>query len=214
MVSGYLKMNIDDTRVIDDFEKEVARYAGSKYGVSVSSGSNAIFLSLQYLKYIGKLKDGDEVIIPRRTYISVAMSLINSGLKIKFKNKVWSGAYELEPTGIYDSAVRFTKDMYIPDSLYCLSFQYRKHLSIGRGGMILTDSKYNYDKLKQFRRDGRHEGISQHEDVYQVPGWNMYMLPEQAARGLTLMTLLPEVNEDIGGSKDYPDICLQIRRYL
>ena len=42
---------------------------------------------------------------------------------------------------IVDSATRFTKNMYINKTLTCLSFHHRKHLPIGRGGMILTDSK-------------------------------------------------------------------------
>ena len=37
-------------------------------------------------------------------------------------------------------------------------------------------------------------------------GWNMYMTPEQAARGLTLMVSLPEHNRDIACWFDYPDL--------
>ena len=202
-------MKINDSLIINDFEQAVSKYAGSKYGVAISSGTNAIFLSLMLLKEKGELKDGDIIKIPNRTYMSVPMSVLNAGLKIKLVDKKWSGAYRLKPTNIYDSAVRFTKNMYVDDSLYCLSFQYRKALPIGRGGMVLTDSRENYELLKKMRFNGRTDGISQSDDIYTIKGWNMYMMPEQAARGLTLMSILPEKNNDIAGYKNYPDLSRQ-----
>jgi hypothetical protein len=138
--------------------------------------------------------------------MSVPMSILNTGSKIKFRDEKWSGSYRLEPTNVWDSAVRFTKDMYVKDSLYVLSFQYRKGIPMGRGGMILTDSKKYYDLLKKLRFNGRTDGISQVDDIYNIKGWNMYMTPEQAARGLTLMSVLPDKNKDTAGYQDYPDI--------
>ena len=49
------------------------------------------------------------------------------------------------------------KNMYIPDTLMCLSFHGRKCLAIGRGGAILTDNLETYNWLKCARFDGRHE---------------------------------------------------------
>lgn len=211
-------VKVDDMKVVRQFEEEVAKYAGAKYGVAVSCQSNAIFLCLQLLKMQKVLNAGDTIIIPKQTYVSVPMSIISSGLKVKFEDKHWSGAYELlldskdfkHYLHIYDSAVRFTKDMYVKDSLYCVSFQYKKALPIGRGGMILTDSKEDADILRLMRFDGRTVGKTQAEDKYTIGGYNMYMLPEQAARGLTLMTLLPEHNKDIGSWQDYPDLSKQM----
>ena len=196
-------VRVNDSQIIDLFEKEVAKYAGAKYGIATSSQTNAVFLCLQLLKIKDKLPK--TIGIPNRTYMSIPMTIINIGCKIKFEDLKWSGAYNLKGTNIYDSAVRFTKDMYVKDSLYCVSFQYRKALPIGRGGMILTDNKKDYDILKKLRFNGKTDGVSNEDDEY-IQGWNMYFTPEQAARGLTLMVNLPEKNKDISNWQDYPDL--------
>ena len=58
------KLN-DPWDIVELFEKKIAKYTGSKYAVAVDCCSNAIFLSLKYLKRKKKL------IIPENTYISV-----------------------------------------------------------------------------------------------------------------------------------------------
>ena len=201
-----------DTDIIEEFEKQIAKYAGAKYGASISSQTNAIFLCLQYLKYIGELHVDDNIYIPSRTYISIPCTIKNCGLKVRFDDIKWSGVYQLSPTRIYDSAVRFTEDMYsgvLNNALYCISFQYRKALPIGRGGMILTDDRDAWVWLKQARFNGRHDGISQWDDNLDFAGWNMYMTPEDAARGMTLFSIIDKENEDIAGYKDYPDVSKQ-----
>ena len=41
------------------------------------------------------------------------------------------------------------ENSYIPGTFMCLSFQFQKHLSLGRGGMILLDDKEAYNKLSK-----------------------------------------------------------------
>ena len=185
---------MDDVEIISEFEETVAEYAGAKYGVAISSCTNAIFLSLLYLKSIHKIKDGDVVLIPSKTYLSVPMSIINAGLKVEFENRRWSGMYQLVNTNVYDSAGRFSNGMYVKDSLQCLSFQYRKHIPIGRGGMILTDDEKAANWLKQARHDGKHDGVSKWDDVFEMVGWDMYMTPADALLGLTLFDRLEDKN--------------------
>ena len=59
----------DPRDAVDIFEKEVAAFAGSKYGVAVDCCSHGLFLSLKYLKATGT------VTIPSRTYVSVPMQI-------------------------------------------------------------------------------------------------------------------------------------------
>ena len=87
----------------------------------------------------------------------------------------------------------------------CLSFHIKKHLKIGKGGMILTDDE---EAAKWFRK-GRYEGrgeVMYHEDNISINGWNAYMSPEQAARGLMLMQNYPEHMEDISEEPFYRDL--------
>ena len=193
----------DDPRdIVDLFEQKLAQYAGSKYAVTVDCDSNALFLSLKYRKAAGFATT------PIRTYISVPMQIIHAGLQPLFRNEKWSGCYELQPWNIYDSAARFTRGMYVgDDALQVLSFQIKKRLPIGKGGAILTDSIEAYNWLKLASYDGRDlkTPYDSDEHVKQI-GWHYYMTPEDAARGIILMDMLPADNEDSMSWENYPDL--------
>jgi len=60
------------------------------------------------------------------------------------------------------------------------------------------------------RYEGRHNDIPYTEDEFGLIGYNMYMTPEDAARGLILMKHTPRVNEDSGGSFDNRDLSKQM----
>lgn len=193
-------------KIVREFESRVAEYSGAKYGVAVESGTAAIFLSLMLVKSRGSV---GEVTIPRYTYPSVPCSIIHAGGKVVFSDTPWSGVYKLEPHPVYDSALRFKMGMYVPQSLYCLSFHAKKHLAIGRGGMILTDDEDSYKWLKKARFDGRGE-CDLNKDNFSMLGWNMYMTPDQAARGLMAFSILSNSGvspEDLPVDKQgYPDL--------
>ena len=177
--------------IVNIFEKAVASYAGAKYAVAVDSCTSALFLSLMYCKVRGK-----RVTIPRRTYISVPCSIIHAGGKPVLRDIDWGGVYKLDPFPIIDGALRFTKDMYVPGTLHCLSFHVKKHLKIGKGGMVLTNDKRAYEWLKLARYNGR-EGREYNSERFKLVGWNCYMTPEDACRGLKLFDVIPAVNKDI-----------------
>lgn len=187
MIRGYERND-----VIRQFEKAIAKHCGSKYGVAVESCTAALFLCCLYLKV-------KKVQLPKKTYFSVPFSVIHAGGKVEFKDMGWIGDYQLKPYPIIDSAMRFKKNMYQKGFLHCLSFHYAKHIPIGRGGMILTDSKKAAEWFMVKRNDGRRE-IPKEKDNVWMPGWNMYMTPEQAARGLSLFYWR------IFGKKDLPDL--------
>lgn len=200
----------DDPRdIVDIFEKKVAKWAGAKYAIATDCCTNAIFLCLQYYKFMHWWEDDfpPTITIPRRTYISVPMQIIHSGLRIAYDDREWSGCYQLLPTNIWDSAVRWTKDMYITNSLMCLSFQIKKKVPIGRGGMILTDSRVAYEWLKLASYDGRDLSTPYTTTGhFKMIGWHMYMSPEDAARGIWLMDQISDVNDDWGADTNYIDV--------
>lgn len=195
----------DDPRdIIGIFEEKLAKYAGSKYAVVVDCDSNALFLSLKYRNATG------EISIPKRTYVSVPMQIIHAGCTPILRDDEWSGLYELNPLDIYDSAVRFTENMYVGgNALQVLSFQIKKRVPIGRGGAILTDDAEAYRWLKLSTYDGR-DMTTPYTDPNHVKklGWHFYMTPEDAARGIWLMDQLPAVNPDTGNHENYPDLTL------
>ena len=191
---------MNEYNLVKYFEDLISEYSGSKYAISVDSCTSALFLSLMYRNVKNK-----EVVIPKKTYISVPCSIIHAGGKVVFKNIQWKGIYEIQPVSVIDSALRFTQNMYIPGTLYCLSFHMKKHLKIGKGGMILTDDKSAYKWLKLARYNGR-EGKNYMKETFKMIGWNMYMTPEEASRGIRIFKTLPSNNRDI--ANNYQDLSL------
>jgi dTDP-4-amino-4,6-dideoxygalactose transaminase len=195
-------------KITADFEEALCKYTGAKYAVAVDNQSNALFLALRYEGI-----EGREITIPSRTYPSVPCEIIHAGGKVKFdevKGSTLKGAYWLKRTRTWDSALCFTYNMYIPSTFMCLSFTGPyKHLKLGKGGAILTDDHEAYLWFKRARFSGRRE-CSYHNDNFDMLGWNFYMMPEIAARGLLLMQQFydmegnPIHNEDI--ELPYPDL--------
>ena len=185
-------------KIVKMFEEEIANYAGSKYAISTNSCTSAILLACKYYSV-------EKVKIPARTYLSVPQSIIHAGGEVEFEEVKWKGIYQLKPYPIYDAAKRLTSGMYIAGSTMCLSFHIKKHLKIGKGGMILTDSKKEYEWYKKARYEGRSE-VKYHDDVIDICGYNMYMTPEQAARGLMLMQNYPQSAEDLPEDPPYKDL--------
>jgi|TARA_R100001509_G_scaffold153787_1_gene114915 dTDP-4-amino-4,6-dideoxygalactose transaminase len=185
-------------KIVQMFEEEIAEYTGAPFAVSVDSCTNALFLSCKYLNV-------DEVIVPKKTYLSVPMSVIHAGGTVSFQDIEWEGQYQLKPYPVFDSAKRLTSNMYIPGTFMCLSFHIKKQLPIGKGGMILTDNYKAVEWFKKARYEGRGE-VNYKDDDIDMLGWNMYMTPQQAAHGLALMQNYPEHVQDLGENNGYRDL--------
>jgi len=202
--------------ITNEFEKKLSEYTGSPYVVTVDNMSNGLFLALYYEKHVNKSIVSDYITIPNRTYPSVPCEIIHAGLKVKwdkkhsqvFKDKL-TGAYQLKGSNVWDSALTFTADMYKPKTHMCISFTGPyKHFKLSKGGAILTDSHEAYLWFKRARYSGR-RACSYHDDNLDMLGWNFYMMPELAARGLLLMGQFYD-GENKKENKDlkiaYPDL--------
>jgi dTDP-4-amino-4,6-dideoxygalactose transaminase len=189
------------------FEKLISDYTGAPYCICLDSQSNALFLSLIFDNIKGKTIE-----IPSHTYMSVPCEIIHAGGKVKFhqsSNKL-KGAYWLKGSRVIDSALKFTADMYVPGSFMCCSFTGPvKHLKLEKGGCILTDNKEAYDWFTKARYSGRNP-VPYHLDSFDMTGWNFWLIPSIATRGVELMKQF--YNPD--GSKrhiediehEYPDL--------
>lgn len=63
------------------FEADYAHYIGTRYCVGCGNGLDALTLIFRAYKELGKLQDGDEVIVPANTYIASILSITENGLK-------------------------------------------------------------------------------------------------------------------------------------
>jgi len=198
-------------KIVSDFEETIAEYTGAAFGIAVDSCTSAIFLCCKYyMETIGN-KSGLPTVftIPSKTYVSAAHSIVHAGITVMLdkseRANSWSGIYQLSPSNIYDAAKRLTGGMYIPGSFMCLSFHQKKHLPIGKGGMILTDDKKArawFLRASYHGRDARNKPI-QHDDIT-MAGWDMYMKPQDAAVGLALMQNYPDHMPDL--TNNYRDL--------
>lgn len=190
-------------KIVKMFEEEMAAFCGAPYAVSVDSCTNALFLIMSYLKE--KNGNAEPVTIPTKTYLSVPQSMIHAGYDVVFDDRAetnnWNGIYQLKPYPVFDAAKRLKRNMYIQDSFMCLSFHAKKHLKIGKGGMVLTSDFDAVDWIKKARYEGRSEVFYTQDNIKNL-GWNYYMTPEEAARGLVLMQNFPDDASDIDEGKN------------
>ena len=199
-------------KITEDFEKALSDYTGSPYVVTLDNMSNGLFLALYYEHKI-KNKTEKIITIPSRTYPSVPCEIIHAGLKVGFEpveGRTIKGAYQLKGSNVWDSALSFTADMYKPNTHMCISFTGPyKHFKLSKGGAILTDSLDAYHWFKRARYSGRRE-CSYHDDNLDMLGWNFYMMPELATRGLLLMNQFYNIDGTKKQNNDlelpYPDL--------
>lgn len=185
--------------VVDYFEKQVAEFFGAPYAVAVDCCTHGLELSLVLNDINQDLK------VPAHTYMSVPMMLDKLRIKYNLVDLQWQEYYHLTDT-IIDAATLWKKDSYIPGSLTSISFQFKKHLPIGRGGMILLDNKEKYDRLQRMVRDGRNPKVTQFEDDVEELGYHYYMTPEDAARGINLFLNLCTKPSKTWSWADYRDL--------
>ena len=181
------------------FENKIANFFGSPHAVAVDCCTHGIELCLRYT-------EAESITVPARTYISIPLLAKKLGIKQNWKEENWKDYYYLGDTNIIDAAVLWEKNSYISGTHMCLSFQFQKHLSLGRGGMILTDAKETFDKLKKMSYDGRLPDIPWREQNIDSMGYHYYMAPETAKKGIEKLPEAIDTKPKRWSVSDYPDL--------
>jgi len=183
---------------ISEFENKIAKYFGSPYAVAVDCCTHGIELCLRYNK-------DESIAVPKHTYISIPFLANKLGITLQWKEETWSDYYYLTENTI-DAAVLWKKNSYIPGTFMCVSFQFRKHLNLGRGGIILTDDKTAADELKKMSYDGRLPEIPWREQNISSMGYHYYMTPETAILGLEKLPRAINTQPSQWTIFDWPDL--------
>ena len=184
---------------VNDFENMIAGFFGAPHAVAVDCCTHAIELCLRY-------NHTAEMTIPTRTYISIPFLAIKLGIKWTWEEEEWADYYYLGGTNIIDAAVLWKRNSYIRGTFMCLSFQFQKHLNLGRGGMILTDDKKAKDELQKMSYDGRLPDIPWREQNINSVGYHYYMTPETAANGLEKLPDAIKIQPKQWSLLDWPDL--------
>ena len=66
---------------LNAFEAEFAAYCGTKHCIGVANGLDALTLTLRAWMEMGKLREGDEVIVPANTYIATVLAITENRLR-------------------------------------------------------------------------------------------------------------------------------------
>lgn len=158
------------------FENKIAEFFGAPYAIAVDSCTHGIELAL-------RLTDAKLITVPKRTYLSVPFLAEKLNIDRVWKDENWVDYYYLTST-VIDAAVLWKPKSYIPNTFMGISFQYQKHLSLGRGGILLCDNADDARELKKMSYDGRLPNIPWREQNISSVGYHYYMTPETAQLGL------------------------------
>ena len=184
---------------VEKFEKQIAKFYNAPYAVATDCCTHAIELCLRYEGY-------NNITIPTHTYISVPFTFEKLNLKWKFEYQEWKDFYYVGNTNIIDAAVYWKQGGYIENTYMCLSFQFRKHLSLGRGGAILLQNKEDYDILKKMSYDGRDLSKSWTKQDITTIGYHYYMTPETAQMGVIKLKNVENIPSKNWTYINYPDL--------
>ena len=187
--------------VIGEFENSIAKFFGSPYAIAVDSCTHGIELCLRYT-------NETKINVPKRTYLSVPFLAEKMGLDREWRDDEWEDYYTINygDKRIIDAAVLWKKDSYIPNTFMCLSFQYQKHLSLGRGGIILLDNEDDFISLKKMSYDGRLPNIPWRDQNIDTVGFHYYMTPETAKLGLEKLQHAIDTPPKKWVVTDWPDL--------
>jgi dTDP-4-amino-4,6-dideoxygalactose transaminase len=166
-------------KIVNEFEEMIADFFNAPFAVAVDSCTHAIELSL-------RLSKPNLIQLPKHTYVGIAMLASKLAIDLEFVNNPWQNFYHIGHTRVIDAAVLWKKHSYMTNSFMCLSFQYQKHINIGRGGMILTDCEESYKKLIKMSYDGRDRNIPWRDQDISTTGYHYYMTPEYAKTGIEI----------------------------
>lgn len=187
--------------IIKTFENKIASFFGSPFAIAVDSCTHGIELCLRHTKET-------KINVPKRTYLSVPFLAEKMGLEREWRDEEWEDYYTLNygDRKIIDAAVLWRKNSYIPNTYMCISFQYQKHLSLGRGGIILLDDEKDYLVLKKMSYDGRLPNIPWRDQDIDYVGYHYYMTPETAQLGLDKLELAINTEPRKWVVTDWPDL--------
>jgi dTDP-4-amino-4,6-dideoxygalactose transaminase len=186
---------------VTEFETKIAEFFNAPYSVAVDSCTHGIELCLRYTKET-------KISVPKRTYLSVPFLAEKLNIERIWRDEDWEDYYTLNygDKRIIDAAVLWRNNAYIPNTYMCLSFQYQKHLSLGRCGMILLDNEHDAHQLKKMSYDGRLPLIPWREQNIDTIGYHYYMTPETAKLGIEKLETAIKTEPRKWVTNDWPDL--------
>jgi len=188
-------MNFESVTLL---ENQIAKFFNAPYAVATDSCTHGIEICL-------RLKNAKKIKVPSRTYLSIPFLSKKLNIEMEWTDTEWKDYYHLTDE-IIDAAVLWKEGSYIPKTMMSISFQFQKHLSLGRGGMILLDDKEDALALKKMSYDGRLPSIPWRDQNINSIGYHYYMTPETANLGLQKIEKAIKEKPRQWNYLDWPDL--------
>ena len=139
---------------LEQFEQNFAKYCGTQYAIGVANGLDALILTLRAWKELGKLQDGDEVIVPSNTYIASILAISANQLKPVLVEPN-PNTFNLDPAKIEAALTEKTK-VILPVHLYGQLADMPKIMQIAKQHnlLVLEDSAQSHGAQIQGKKAG------------------------------------------------------------
>lgn len=184
---------------VSKLETKIAEFFGSPYAVATDCCTHAIELCF-------RMSNVKFTSCPTQTYLSIPMTLLKINVKFTWVEQQWEKFYQFDNTNIIDAATLWERNSYIDNTLMCLSFQFKKHLSLGRGGMILCKTLEQKQMLEALSYDGRQRNNRWVDQDIKTLGYHYYMTPETACEGLKKFEEVKDLPAKVWDYTLYPNL--------
>ena len=139
---------------LEQFEQNFANYCGVKFAIGVANGLDALILTLRAWKELGKLQDGDEVIVPSNTYIASILAITANNLTPVLVEPDLA-TYNIDPLKIEEAITAKTK-VILPVHLYgqLAAMSDIMHIAKKHNLLVLEDSAQSHGAQLQGTKAG------------------------------------------------------------
>ena len=163
---------------LESFEQNFADYCGTQFAIGVANGLDALILTLRAWKELGKLQDGDEVIVPSNTYIASILAITANNLTPVLVEPDLA-TYNIDPLKI-EQAITSKTRVILPVHLYGQLAAMSEIMAIAQQHklLVLEDSAQSHGAQTQGKKAG-HWGHASGFSFY--PGKNLGALGDAGA---------------------------------
>ncbi|MFD1438917.1 DegT/DnrJ/EryC1/StrS family aminotransferase [Acinetobacter sp. ANC 4282] len=139
---------------LETFEQNFARYCGTQFAIGVANGLDALILTLRAWKELGKLQDGDEIIVPANTYIASILAITANNLTPILVEPDLT-TYNIDPIKIQQAITPKTR-VILPVHLYGQLADMPKIMEIAKQHnlLVLEDSAQSHGAQLQGKKAG------------------------------------------------------------
>lgn len=139
---------------LKQFEAEFAAYCGVEHCIGVANGLDALTLTLRAWKLMGRLKDGDEVLVPANTYIATILAVTENKLVPVFVEP-HEQSFNLDRAGLQAAVTGKTRAI-LPVHLYGRLVDMPSVMDFAKdhGLLVLEDSAQSHGAMLEGRKSG------------------------------------------------------------